>query len=606
MSTSVAPSRLLRAYGTLVPPRVRAAVRARLSPRLRTVLARRLTQAGALHRLTAPLHAALAFGRHRRAWRRAGYAAVRAGDRTVVGELRADASPAQARRAAVRFAMDVLAGAQSPFFCVRGTDDLCSVLAMPAGARAEATRALRAASRRVPGYVTDVVDGRPGRLRRADRARSWRRVRRSAVVRLVRYCADPSGSLVLGPAHGCDLEFWAEGGGQLRAPRPNRVSDTLPAMGLMAAEGEAAFSRTVAAHATDVVVYPTREEFTGVLLDDVAFPIDAVYTWVDGADPQWRARRDAAMGRVPAEHLNEQAANESRYLSRDELRYSLRSLHLFAPWVNHVWLVTDRQVPAWLDTDHPKITVVDHRDIFTDPDALPSFNSHAIESQLHHIAGLTEQFLYFNDDVLLGRPVLPHLFFHPSGLTKVFLSTATIDPLPASVADPPVTAAGKNNRDLLAARFGRRVTQKMKHCPHALRRSVLEEIERAFTAELTATMHHRFRHPGDVSLPSALYQNYALLTGRATVAGIRYMYSDLAAPETPYRIRMALARRDYDVLCLNDTDSSTVSLARQQRMLHEFLVAYLPVPAPWERDGGPGAAGRRGVHRSDERVAAGA
>jgi stealth protein CR2/Stealth-like protein len=586
MANPVAPSRTLRAYTTLVPPRVRAGLKARLSPRTRALLARRLTGAGMVTRLTEPLASARAMGSRGTAWRRADHDTVRAGNRTVVAATCPDASPVLARRATAQFVTDALGAAGIPFFCVRGFGDTGTVLGVPGTARAAAEWALREASRAVPGYVTDMVGGRLGRLRRADRDRSWHKVRRSTVVRLVHYRVDPSGSLVLGPEHGCDVEFWAEHDECLQAPRPNRVSDVLPRVGPVAAHREAVFCRAISPLDADQPRYLTREEFTGTLLDDITFPIDVVYTWVDGSDPEWRARRDRAKMRVPVERLNPLAANESRYLSRDELRYSLRSLHLFAPWVNHVWVVTDRQVPRWLDRTHPRVTVVDHRSVFADPTALPSFNSHAIESQLHRIPGLSEHFLYFNDDVLLGRPVVPHLFFHPSGLSKVFPSNATIDPLPPSVADAPVNAAGKNNRELLLKRFGSRVTQKMKHCPHALRRSVIEEIERIFQGELTATMHHQFRHPEDVSLTSAFYQNYGLITGAAAVGEIRYMYTDLNAPETPYRMRIALARRDYDVLCLNDTDTDPAAVAAQQRMLLEFLVAYLPVPAPWELDGG--------------------
>lgn len=138
------------------------------------------------------------------------------------------------------------------------------------------------------------------------------------------------------------------------------------------------------------------------LPEDVRFPIDVVYTWVDGNDPAWRRRRSAYDGGYHAE-----SANAARYISRDELRYSLRALEQNAPWVRHVHLVTDGQRPAWLNDSHPRLTVVDHSEIFADPAALPTFNSHAIESRLHHIKGLSEHFLYLNDDMFLGRPVTP-------------------------------------------------------------------------------------------------------------------------------------------------------------------------------------------------------
>ncbi|XMA37048.1 hypothetical protein O1157_11655 [Streptomyces albogriseolus] len=79
---------------------------------------------------------------------------------------------------------------------------------------------------------------------------------------------------------------------------------------------------------------------------------------------------------------------------------------MYAGFVRHVYIVTDGQTPEWLDADAPGITVVDHKDIFPEG-VLPVFNSHAIETRLHHIPGLSDHYLYFNDDVFVGRSVTP-------------------------------------------------------------------------------------------------------------------------------------------------------------------------------------------------------
>ena len=96
----------------------------------------------------------------------------------------------------------------------------------------------------------------------------------------------------------------------------------------------------------------------------VRFPIDIVFTWVDGDDPAWQERKHRtliAAGREVAHHP--ESIVESRYRSRDELRYALRSILEYAPWFNRLFLVTDRQVPAWLEIAHPRLTVVDHADL---------------------------------------------------------------------------------------------------------------------------------------------------------------------------------------------------------------------------------------------------
>src|SRR5438445_117204 len=99
---------------------------------------------------------------------------------------------------------------------------------------------------------------------------------------------------------------------------------------------------------------------------------------------------------------------------------------MYAPFVRNVYLVTMDQTPAWLNVDHPKLTVVSHSDIYADRAALPTFNSSSIETQLHHIDGLAEHFLYFNDDVFLGRPCSWQDFFWAGGATKFFPATHAV------------------------------------------------------------------------------------------------------------------------------------------------------------------------------------
>ncbi len=141
------------------------------------------------------------------------------------------------------------------------------------------------------------------------------------------------------------------------------------------------------------------------------FPeIDLVYTWVDGDDPEHRAQREFYAHR-PID-LNPERFRDDHQL----LRYSLRSVERYMGWVRRIYLLTQRpQVPAWLRTDHPKLKLVHHDQVFENPDWLPCFNSEAIETHLHRIPGLAEHFLYFNDDWLLLRNIRPSDFIDPQG-----------------------------------------------------------------------------------------------------------------------------------------------------------------------------------------------
>ena len=112
----------------------------------------------------------------------------------------------------------------------------------------------------------------------------------------------------------------------------------------------------------------------------------------------------------------------SRFEDNDELRYSLRSVEKHAPWVRHIFIVTNGQIPSWLNLDNGRVTVVSHADIFVNKSHLPTFSSPAIESHLHRIPGISDWFIYMNDDVLFGRDVWPDDFVSASGAQKVYLT----------------------------------------------------------------------------------------------------------------------------------------------------------------------------------------
>ena len=134
--------------------------------------------------------------------------------------------------------------------------------------------------------------------------------------------------------------------------------------------------------------------------------IDFVITWVDGNDPAWRKERDHY---AELEHRDIDNQN-IRYRDWDILRYWFRGVEKFAPWVNKIYFVTWGHVPEWLNTNHPKLQIVRHED-FIPAEYLPTFNSNVIEFYFHKIKGLSDQFVYFNDDFFLLDDVKPERFF---------------------------------------------------------------------------------------------------------------------------------------------------------------------------------------------------
>lgn len=132
--------------------------------------------------------------------------------------------------------------------------------------------------------------------------------------------------------------------------------------------------------------------------------IDFVITWVDGADEEWLTQK------LAFEEVPQSSIDDEKYRDWNLLRYWFRGVEKYAPWVRKIHFVTWGHYPSWLNAEHPKLQIVKHSD-FIPKQYLPTFSSHAIELNLHRIKGLSEKFVYFNDDTFLVRPVSESDFF---------------------------------------------------------------------------------------------------------------------------------------------------------------------------------------------------
>lgn len=133
--------------------------------------------------------------------------------------------------------------------------------------------------------------------------------------------------------------------------------------------------------------------------------IDFVILWVDGSDKKWLEEKNKY-----SDKKIDVSNSINRYRDMGLLKYWFRSIERFAPWVNKVHFVTWGHVPEWLNTNCSKLNIVKHED-FIPKKFLPLFNSCAIEVNLHRIKGLSERFVYFNDDMFLLKPVNKEYFF---------------------------------------------------------------------------------------------------------------------------------------------------------------------------------------------------
>ncbi|MDQ0278313.1 hypothetical protein QO003_002616 [Arthrobacter silviterrae] len=393
---------------------------------------------------------------------------------------------------------------------------------------------------------------------------------KTRILRLFRPRLEPSGGLFFGADSGVQLELWTFRAGQIRLP----VENSLTRRTVTEAEARRG---TVELYGK---TWPTIENMFADHAFDVRFPVDMVFSWVDGSSQEYQAaRREQESGVV----LGEGDGHEARFRQIDELKYALRSIYMFAPWIRTIYIATDSPAPQWL-ARHPKVRLVISAEHFLDPSVLPTHNSMAVESQLHHIEGLSEHFLYSNDDMFFGRPLSPDMFFTPGGITRFMLSPNRIGLGESSAERSGFENSARVNRRLLWDRFGRITTRHLEHSAAPFRKSVMAELEDTFAAEFAATAASRFRAAGNISVTNSLYHYYALLTGRAVMhAEGRGVYVDTTTRAGLDSLGRVLERRNADFLCLNDGSFPEVDAGERRERVTDFLEKYFPLKAPWEK-----------------------
>ena len=310
----------------------------------------------------------------------------------------------------------------------------------------------------------------------------------------------------------------------------------------------------------------------------IDFPIDVVYTWVDGEDPKWQKKYEKAKKQLDPNFVRSNSA--SRYTSRDELKYSLRGLEMYAPWIHKVYIITDDQKPKWLK-ENDRLEVISHKKIFSKKSKLPVFNSHAIEAQMHNIPKLAEHYVYFNDDFSLTSHASPSLFFNEAGLAKLFPSRALFGVGGQMSPESIPSIAGNNDAKLLVRKFGVKPTHKFGHAPFPQVRSVAKEVARTFPEDFDRTAGSRFRDKTDIS-PVTLINHFSLIKGHAIRAKYKLSVIDISKWDDDYA-RWTLHHKPR-AMCLNDTvDMSDEQKDIIEPKLREFLARMFPFKSQWEK-----------------------
>lgn len=307
--------------------------------------------------------------------------------------------------------------------------------------------------------------------------------------------------------------------------------------------------------------------------------VDLVYLWVDGNDPVWLAKKISFTGEFTQ---GSEVNAKGRFMNNDELKYSLRSAEKFAPWIRRIFIVTDGQTPAWLDTSNPRIRLVDHSEILP-PEARPCFNSRVLESQIYRIDGLSEHFLYANDDMFFGARIEPTFFFATDGAPIVRLKRRVFGRLHYWIKFMSGKRPGSYRTNVYLAasmvkkRFGRFYGSIPHHNIDAYRLSDFKSFaENIFQDKVQESLTHRLRTMDDFQRSAILYA--AIATNRGHIRFVNNRESlRISAHRTDYMER--LRRFNPKLFCLNDSPSVSDD---DRRRIRPFLEELFPEKSAFE------------------------
>ncbi|MEZ9408604.1 hypothetical protein BCT90_18985 [Vibrio lentus] len=367
------------------------------------------------------------------------------------------------------------------------------------------------------------------------------------------------------------LEFWKEIDDHYLSPTQNDISrklwkSTASKLGI--------FTNGKLIDYKKIIGFPHERQST---LD-----IDLVFTWVNSEDKDWQL-----MYREYKPDFNSDATSTSRFLSRDELKFALRSWEKFGSFINKIYIVSNCKPPTWLDLENERIQWVYHESIIAQSD-LPTFSSHAIETSLHKIPGLSNYFIYSNDDFLLVKKTSADNFFFPNGIAKLRLENyGNVNGL-VTQGHPDYLNAARNCNYLLEKDFGKSCTQLHTHSPQSMRVDLLNEMNERYCGEFDRTRSNKFRKSDDIAVTGFLYHHYAYLTGNAIQSTdktelIQQNHDFQAKLNRIIRLYKRNSHRNLPLsVCLNDGADSHLNIEWNEAIM-SFLNEFFPEKSSFEK-----------------------
>ncbi len=291
--------------------------------------------------------------------------------------------------------------------------------------------------------------------------------------------------------------------------------------------------------------------------------MDAVITYVDGLDPLWQK---------DYEQYTNEPVMEKRFRDWGTLKYLLRGIEVNMPFIDNVYLVVarDSQVPQWVNRDVLKVVL--HKDIIPE-EYLPTFNSTTIEMFLHKIEGLSEQYLYFNDDMFPISPCVPDDFF-PGGKTAMGYSTCLF-------AKGMYKRQCRNSDRLALKALGRRhglFFKRPQHICSPMIKSLCEELYQKVEPEILASVT-RTRTMDNMN--QYLYLTYIYHSGHAISRRIQGKFFSMALASAS-KIADYIRNPKKKLVCINDVNFGDEVFFPYRKTIHAAFESRLPDKSRFE------------------------
>lgn len=285
--------------------------------------------------------------------------------------------------------------------------------------------------------------------------------------------------------------------------------------------------------------------------------IDLVFLWVDSNDSNWLEKKNKYLDKP--EEYNIDAIDKCRFYNNDELKYALRSVEQNAPWINKIFIITDNQIPEWLNITHPKIRIVDHSEIIP-LDKLPLFNSCAIETRIPFIKDLSEYFLYANDDTFFWQPVEKDFFFENNKQICRINGFIKRHKKPRSLYGTTLLRTYNLIKDKYKPKFYAFFPY---HNIDIYEKSVFLECIKEFQSEFDETLNHRFRQFDDIQ--RIIVSFYSLVKAKSVLKKVKRNFFEnlfnLQSDSMVFNLKKKNVNKIKDInaklVCINDSKKAT-------------------------------------------------